>query len=317
MNRPYRLTPEDLPFVEQMANTHLASRSASQEISAMNGCIWLDDSLQGWKPETLAKAASDGRLSIGEDFEDAVGQQLPPNGIQGTRNWIILGCYRHHPREIVLFPKAIELVAGLPEFQKAGIDSKLLFKSVLFHEIGHWLTLVPGLHPSRIQRVRQSCPSEEAESLTELLNWLALSYAAEAGNADARRLLQCQFYKRNRGPVWQYQVYPFWLVASGLVTSHMQLEGREPATLGTEACKLLESWLLGDGEYPASSPTARYLMNSVFPNPESIGHLLPGLGKPPSMVTARIGELMMKWSSLLKIPLIQPGEDDPLDVLDI
>jgi hypothetical protein len=295
----------------EMANTHLPPELASEEICALDGNVWLDDSLQGWTSVSLAKAAHDRKLKINEDSPDLIGNQAQ-NGI------IALGYYRSAPREIVLFRRAIQLVAELPEFSNAGIDASLLFKSVLFHEIGHWLTLIPSLHNSRIQRIGKSFPSEEAESLTELLNWLFLSQSTAVGDAESRRLLQFQYFKRNCGPVWQYQVYPFWLVATGLVTSQAQLEGLEPGRLSVEAHDYLTDWFRGCSEEPARGAAARNVSNSSFPTTADFHHLLPGFEKSCFNLYERIRQLTKSWPNGEIVDSSKDhGGTDLFDVLDI
>lgn len=311
MRTPYLFSIEDQRLAAEMANTHLSPKLAPEEVRALDGNVWLDDSQQGWTSASLAKAARGRNLKINEDSPDLVGSQAQ-NGI------ITLGYYRSAPREIVLFPRAIQQVAELPEFKNAGIDASLLFKSVLLHEIGHWLTLIPSLHKSRIQRIGNSFPSEEAESLTELLNWLFLSHSTKAGDAESRRLLECQYFKRTRGPVWQYQVYPFWLVATGLVTSQAQLEGLEPGRLSAEAHDYLTDWFRGCNEEPARGAAARNVSNSSFPTTAAFHHLLPGFEKSCFNLEERIRTLTTMWPNGEIVDLSEDhGGTDLFAVLDI
>ena len=315
MTRPYTLSSNDLDLAELMAGFHLDGKTAGAEIEALRGNILLDDSVQGWSGTALKSAASTpGGLRIDEDFECPPSDEPVDIGNQAFNRIIVLGYYRRHPRQIVLFPEAIRLVANLPDFVAAGIDFDLLFQSVLLHEIGHWLTLIPGCHHSRIARC-QSPPNEEAETLTELLNWLALTGANEEGNSQARRLLKCQHFKRNRGPVWQYQVYPFWLAASGIVTKLDQLSGCHKANLQPQALEWLKRWMTRAEEFPDHQVAIKALRSAIFPRSEAFQSFLPCFRFSAAGLSDRITDLLSYWTDEWKTSQIV--DDDDGDMLDL
>lgn len=317
MTTTYNLCTDERALAERMAKILLESPAAQSEIDALEGRVFLDDTLQGWTPNSLRQAAStSGGLSIQEDFECPPDDGSVSIGDQASRGIIVLGYYRAQPRQIVLFPEAIRLVADLPEFTPLGSDPDLLFRSVLFHEIGHWLTLHPSRHSARVERCLVP-PSEEAETLTEILSWLTFAQADQTGVSGVRNLLQCQNLKRSRGPLWQYQVYPFWLFATGLVTNREQLVGAHTPAISNEGWKYLTEWSAGADAMPLRAPAIRNIQSRLFPKPETWIPLLPGFDDPPEELVKRTATLAEYWSEPLIIAPSPAGEEDLLDALDI
>lgn len=311
------LDPENHALATQMASTHLIPKIAQEEISELKENIFLDDSLQGWTSETLRKAASvPGNLRILEDFEPTNGNPAIVTGNQTTNRTIILGYYRSNPRRIVLFPQAIELVAALPKFEPLRNDGDLLFRSVLLHEVGHWLTLHPERHQARINRC-SSLFNEEAETVTELLNWLTFATPKLNKVGESKRLLQCQYLKRSFGPSWEYQVYPFWLFATGLANSRGHLDGSISATDKNEAREYLASWLRSPSDLPSRAPVVRCIHSDKFPMPESWRALLPVFANPSGELLRKLDDHFEYWSHPASVITHSDLENRLPDILDI
>jgi len=270
--------------------------------------VTLNPSLQGWNSKSL-KAASN--LNIREDIE------LPASGSPQVDNLascgvLLLGYYRATPREIVLFPEAMRLVVELDAYQKADISYELLFRSVLLHEVGHWITLHPRNHKARIGRC-VSPPNDEAESLTETLNWISLVLAAREGVSGSLELLRCQYFKRSRGPVWQYQIYPFWLAASGLVSCKQQLSAAPLLEPNSKTLDWFRNWFAGNEELPfghgRQANTLDAMRDGIFTRSEKIREFLPFFDSYSPEIENRIAQLFEKWDEEWKILPLVPDRD--------
>lgn len=299
-----------------MASVHLEPLAAASEIKELTDRIFLDDSLQGWTPATLHKSASKpGALRIREDIECPPGNQPIDLGNAASGGFIVLGYYRAHPRQIILFPAAIRMVAALPDFASLNNDHELLFHSVLLHEIGHWLTLHPQTHRARIGRCQP--PSGEAETLTEILNWITLTQAVRDGTPGSKQLLRCQHLKRSRGPTWQYQAYPLWLMAGGHITEpSRQLPGIDPGDL-SRGYRWLAGWLEADEPEPSYGTTCAHIKGTTFPGTSKLRSWLPYFSNPDPELAVHIDRVLDAWQKIegdARPDLLNASDIEMLDI---
>lgn len=234
----------DLKCLEELVAIAKPGRSLESARRELHERVFLDTSLQGWTPESLREAAEKDELEISRDLEadfpdPVVSGSSPGFDHLSSRRCILLGYYCPEPRHIVLFPSAIRLVAEVK-----GIAGNVLKRVVLVHELAHWFTLGNGEQRlgyrsdggSAFWEREHLKPSEYAETLAELVSWLVFNGGGVKNAMEAEAHRKCQYRLNDPAPHYAYQLYRFWLVASGMATTMDDLKGEGQAGGGRLAC---------------------------------------------------------------------------------
>lgn len=212
-----------------------SARAADLAFAELLENVWVDPSLQGWSAEAFNASDETEPVKIGDLILPEMGEDRPWDGAADKEERVLfLGLYYGSPRQIILFPNAIELVACSKRFHERyplplqrRID--LLTKVVLIHESVHWFTLDPEKHKTRwnLQGEHPVQFTELVETLAELISWLAFSSHAKHEPKVARELLLVQYLSNDPACGYEYQLYWCWLVFSGLAEEREQLQGTE------------------------------------------------------------------------------------------
>jgi hypothetical protein len=195
-----------------------------EEVKDLRGNVFLDYSFQGW----TAKLIDAGEVLIKDDIISDLNGERPWDDAE-RQGILYLGLYCTAPRKIILFPNAIKLVAGSKRFKgecsgaPESVES-LLTKVVLIHEIAHWFTLVPNKHDTRLA-LAQPARRDLAETFAELLSWVTFNLHYAGSPKLAAALLRVQYLTNDPAGGYEYQLYWFWLVLTGLGSERKFLQG--------------------------------------------------------------------------------------------
>lgn len=235
----YSPDPEDDLLRRTLIDLLSQGQPSVSNAPSLSEDIYLDPCLSGWPLEEL----EDENVKPGDDIIwEGVSDPLEdrPWDNPEKKGMLLLGLYIASPcRKIILFPNAIELVAGRnPEFLQAfGGDipkaRDALLRIVLLHEMSHWFTLDPATHGNRLSLTYNLCEqvdtkalgegrlsgAELAETLAQLCTWLTLrKLAASASQADRTKdLLRAMLLIADPAATYHYQLFWFWLFLSGVV----------------------------------------------------------------------------------------------------
>lgn len=279
----YRFDTEDFTLLNcLLAFIKKAGRnieSLDDETPILLNSIWLDPSMQGWTKEELqeGKAKICDKIYLDDVFDPFRPDARPWEEYKAKGNGaVLLGFYCCNPQRIVLFPNVIEAVAGQKEYLdlfdgciRRSCDA--LTRMVLVHELGHWFTLNPQRQAARLclpqpgygagdpsRLCNERCNFHEtAESLANLCTWFAFQYLAKTDETRARALMATMYHCCNAAASYEYQLYWFWLVFSGISECPEMLDGRKFQDMNCAALERrileLSNWAIGNESEPLSN----------------------------------------------------------------